>query len=207
MEKRDWELWDRPGVASKIAEIWKSSYEVEHRIILAALAKDHLSKGDRLLEVGCGSGLMCGALTPLVPISYTGVDTSREMIRMARASFPKMSFREGDGYKLPFPDRSFDVVAAFDVLQHVPDIVGIIREMVRVSCRTVLFTLLEAPKTVEEREDILGNHFIVRRFSPKDAEARVKEAAGSIHSEKLPILDYYRSALKIEANLWALKKS
>lgn len=130
---------------------------------------------------------MYQALSGLVEVSYTGVDTSKEMLRAARAAFPRADFRDGDGYKLPFLDRSFDVVASYDVLQHVPDIVGFIREMVRVSRRTVLFTLLDGAQSLHGSQTILGNSFLVNRYSKADAEAKVNEASGALPFKKVQI--------------------
>jgi ubiquinone/menaquinone biosynthesis C-methylase UbiE len=198
MDKRDWELWDRPGVVPRIEEVWKHPLEVSHREILAKLSSDHVMKGDKFLEVGCGSGLMCKALAQHVTVSYTGVDTSKEMIRVARAAFPGMIFQEGDGYKLPFPDQSFDVVAAYDVLQHLPDIVGFIREMVRVSCRTVIFTMAMSAKTIHTNEDVLGNKFLHNRYSEAEAKTKVMEGSGGIPYKTFTVDDVSR--------LWVLTK-
>jgi len=198
MDKRDWELWDRPGVVPEIEKRWTVPGEIAHRETLAKLSLDHVKKGDKFLEVGCGSGLMCKALTQYVTVSYTGVDTSKEMIRVARAAFPGMIFQEGDGYKLSFPSQSFDVVAAYDVLQHLPDIVNFIRELVRVSRRTVLFTMAMSAKTIHTNEDVLGNKFLHNRYSEVEAEAKVMEGSGGVPYKTFVVDDVSR--------LWVLTK-
>ena len=199
MDKRDWELWDRPGVVPEVEKRWTVPGEIAHREALAKLSSDHVKKGDKFLEIGCGSGLMCKALTKRVTVSYTGVDTSKEMIRAAKAAFPGMIFQEGDGYKLGFPDQSFDVVAAYDVLQHLPDIVGFIREMVRVSCRTILFTMAMSAKTIHTNEDVLGNKFLHNRYSEDEAKAKVREGSGGIPYETI--------AVDSVSKIWILTKS
>jgi len=206
MGDRNWELWDRPGVVPKIEQMWNTPLEIDHRDVLSRLSLKYLRDGDLFLEVGCGTGLMYKNLSKIAKIAYTGVDTSKEMLRSARAAFPGVAFQEGDGYALPFPDRSFDVVAAYDVLQHLPDIAGFIREMIRASRRTVLFTLLTADRSVREDESILGNRFIVKWYSMAEAEAKVKEGAGEATYEVIPILDKIREVIKSRSNLWVLTK-
>ena len=51
----------------------------------------------------------------------------------AAANIANVSFRVADGMALPFGDGTFDVVHAHQVLQHVPDPVGMLREMRRVT--------------------------------------------------------------------------
>ena len=195
--ERSWELWDRPGVVPDIQKRWSCPGELAHRETLAKLSSGHIRKGDLFLEVGCGSGLMYQALSRIVTVSYTGVDTSMEMLRAAQAAFPDVDFEIGDGFNLPFEAKSFDVVACYDVLQHVPDMVGFIKELIRVSRRTVLFTILETPQSIFGKQTILGNAFIENKYSKADAKARVDEASGGRPFEKIFIPTN-------KSNLWVL---
>ncbi len=100
----------------------------------------HLAPGMRLLDVGCGPGTITVDLARLVePGEAVGVDAVEEPLGEARASaatagVTNVSFQVADGMALPFEDGTFDVVHAHQVLQHVPDPVGVLREMRRV-CR------------------------------------------------------------------------
>jgi len=198
MEKRDWELWDQPSVAQWIDNYWNSEAEVNHRKKLLGTVSKFLKEGDRFLEVGCGSGHIYRYLTELVKVDYTGVDCSEEMLKIGRAAFPGVDFRKGDGYKLEFPDGSFKAVAAIDVLQHVPDVLGIIRELIRVSSDLVFFTLTEAPVTTFGKEVILGNTFLWNNYSFEEAKTKVGSVAGGIPFKTLPI--------RPGARLWVLSK-
>jgi ubiquinone/menaquinone biosynthesis C-methylase UbiE len=81
-------------------------------------------KNAQWLDVGCGTG----AFTEMVlescsPASIVGIDPFPQQIEYAR-SLPAArhaEFRVGDALNLPFPDRSFDVVASALVLNFVPD--------------------------------------------------------------------------------------
>jgi ubiquinone/menaquinone biosynthesis C-methylase UbiE len=96
--------------------------------------------GERLLEVGSGSGVLCRLLTPSVkPAGFVaGMDISREMCaearRYARADqlHGGLVFHAGAAEALPYADASFDAALTARTLLHVPDPAMVIREMVRV---------------------------------------------------------------------------
>ncbi|GHF37640.1 MULTISPECIES: class I SAM-dependent methyltransferase [Streptomyces] len=103
--------------------------------LLPALRPHH-----EILDVGCGPGTITADLAALVPQGrVTGLDAAAEVLEKARAvarerGLENVEFTTGDVHALDFPDGSFDVVHAHQVLQHVPDPVGALREMRRV-CR------------------------------------------------------------------------
>lgn len=94
-----------------------------------ALVKD-LVAGARVLEVGCGTGLILRDVTPLAG-QATGLDLSHGMLRAARSR--SLRVVQGSATALPFPDAHFDLVYSFKVLAHVPDIAGAVVEMARVT--------------------------------------------------------------------------
>lgn len=97
----------------------------------------HLQPGMTLLDVGCGPGTITADLAALVaPGPVVGIDTSAAVIDEAasNAGAAAVSFAVGTVDGLGFPDDSFDVVHAHQVLQHLPDPVAALREMRRV-CR------------------------------------------------------------------------
>ena len=170
MSARDWERWDGEGVAETIESCWTgSAFERAHRERLAALCAPYLAgPGLEVLEVGCGTGLIYEQLVPrLIPNErYTGVDVSESMLAIGRRKFPGARFLSGDGFSLRFGDGAFDVTLAFEVLGHLPEIGPFLRELVRVSRRTAIFTVWPAVDGVVEGEErIEGARFLHRRYS------------------------------------------
>lgn len=95
----------------------------------------HLTPGLDLLDVGCGPGnITVDLATRVAPGRVVGIDASADVITAARADTPgdSVEFQVGDIYALDEPDDSFDVVHAHQVLQHLSDPVGALREMRRV---------------------------------------------------------------------------
>jgi ubiquinone/menaquinone biosynthesis C-methylase UbiE len=102
----------------------------------AAYAAAYFVPGARVLDVGCGPGTITADIAPRVaPGAVVGIDPSADVIAQARrdaAGTGNVEFATGDVYALDFPDDAFDVVHAHQVLQHLPDPVGALREMRRV---------------------------------------------------------------------------
>ncbi|WP_328951446.1 methyltransferase domain-containing protein [Streptomyces sp. NBC_00184] len=106
----------------------------------AAYLIGELRPGMSVLDVGCGPGTITADLAALVaPGRVTAVDTTREILAQAadaasERGLENVEFAVADVHALDFPDDSFDVVHAHQVLQHVGDPVQALREMRRV-CR------------------------------------------------------------------------
>jgi len=88
-------------------------------------------RGDRLLDVGCGTGHWSRFFASL-GYAVVGVDISREMIGVARGRpAPGCVFEPADACALPYEEGSFDVVAALAVAAFVSDLPGMLKEMFR----------------------------------------------------------------------------
>jgi phosphatidylethanolamine/phosphatidyl-N-methylethanolamine N-methyltransferase len=91
--------------------------------------------GDRLLEVGVGTGINA-SLYPL-DCSVVGIDLSSSMLEKARERVWRKGLRnvrlqEMDAAQMTFPDDSFDIVYAPYLISVVPDPLAVTREMRRV---------------------------------------------------------------------------
>ncbi len=96
--------------------------------------------GDRLLEAGCGSGVLCRLMTPgVVPGGrITGADISPGLVRIAQASAQgakqaeRIQWCSGKAEALPFVDASFDGALAARLFLHVARPEAVLQELVRV---------------------------------------------------------------------------
>ncbi|WP_129305716.1 class I SAM-dependent methyltransferase [Streptomyces sp. L2] len=93
----------------------------------------------RILDIGCGPGTITADLAELVPDGHvTGLDHAPGILDRARATaeergLTNVDFTAGDVHALVYPDDTFCVVHAHQVLQHVGDPVRALREMRRVT--------------------------------------------------------------------------
>jgi phosphatidylethanolamine/phosphatidyl-N-methylethanolamine N-methyltransferase len=102
-----------------------------------AIQRMGIASGDRVLEVGVGTGINAG----LYPRDcfVTGIDLSAPMLEKARERILRKGIRnvrllEMDAADLKFADGTFDIVYAPYLISVVPDPVAVVREMHRV-CR------------------------------------------------------------------------
>jgi SAM-dependent methyltransferase len=94
---------------------------------LASAIAPLLPKSARVLDVGCGDGLLDEALLDMRPdLRIEGVDV------LVRADTP-IPVREFDGWQLPFADGEYDVAMAIDVFHHASDAEALMGEMKRVA--------------------------------------------------------------------------
>jgi ubiquinone/menaquinone biosynthesis C-methylase UbiE len=96
--------------------------------------------GDRVLEVGCGTGVVLRDLASRVGArgAVTGLDRSRALLAVARrlcrgARGGRIRLRRGDAARLPFADARFDAALAITAILHVADPLAVVRELVRVT--------------------------------------------------------------------------
>jgi SAM-dependent methyltransferase len=105
----------------------------------AAYLLPYLSSGQTVLDVGCGPGTITADLAALVaPGRVTALEVTDAALDLARTEIARrglatVDFAIGDVHALDLPDGGFDVVHAHQVLQHVGEPVGALREMRRVA--------------------------------------------------------------------------
>ena len=125
-------------VYEKLATVYDFTFgPVLHPGRVDAIERMGIRPGDRVLEVGVGTGINA-TLYPR-DCSVTGVDLSSPMLEKARERVARKGVRnvrllQMDAANLKFGDDSFDIVYAPYVISVVPDPVAVTREMCRV-CR------------------------------------------------------------------------
>ena len=95
--------------------------------------REHLHKGARVLDLGCGTGFNLARLQNLgLPFgSYTGVDLSADMLARARRKFaqlPNVEFRQLDLLADPLPAGPFDLVVSTNAFEHLPNAKGVVEK-------------------------------------------------------------------------------
>jgi phosphatidylethanolamine/phosphatidyl-N-methylethanolamine N-methyltransferase len=126
------------GVYDKLAKVYDFTFgPTLHPGRVQAIQRMGIRPGDRVLEVGVGTGINA-SLYPR-DCAVTGIDLSSSMLEKARERVARKDIRhvrllEMDAASMQFADNSFDIVYAPYLISVVPDPVGVASEMHRV-CR------------------------------------------------------------------------
>jgi SAM-dependent methyltransferase len=128
------------------------------------------------LEIGCGTGFVLSRVRSEYPsIELSGSEIFSAGLEFAGTRVPSANFYQMDARNIPFRDE-FDVIGAFDVLEHVDEDEAVIAEVGK-ALRPGGGFLATVPqhKSLWSRQDVHAHH--VRRYSAAELRRKI-EAAG-----------------------------
>ncbi|MFQ5897179.1 MAG: class I SAM-dependent methyltransferase [Candidatus Methylomirabilia bacterium] len=167
---------------------------------LAVTFPPFLGRG-RLLDIGCWTG---GFLERMREVGWdvTGIELLPEAAALARAVTGTIFV--GDLMDAPFPDRSFDVVTVFHVVEHVPEPVTAIRRILRWLAPGGM-ALIEVPNFAGLGRRLFGSAwhgldlpFHLWHFTPRTLARAVEQAGGEVIQVKyLSDWQYVTKSLEI----------
>lgn len=129
----------------------------------------------KILDVGCGTGANLEMLSQFG--TAEGVDVSDDALEFCRRK--GLNVHKGLAEELPFPDETFDVVTALDVVEHLDDDVAGLKEMFRVlkkGGKTLIF--VPAFMWLWGVQDDISNHRI--RYTKKQIVERLQKAGFTV---------------------------
>jgi 2-polyprenyl-3-methyl-5-hydroxy-6-metoxy-1,4-benzoquinol methylase len=100
-----------------------------------------------LLDVGCGEGVLTHQWAEQVQGRVVGIDLDDPQLheQWKDRQAPNLEYRVMKAENLPFGDDEFDLAAAIEVLEHVPDPAHTVAEMARVASRHLLVSVPREP--------------------------------------------------------------
>ncbi len=142
-------------------DLWN---EHRSRYVMAA----RFAAGRRVLDLGCGTGYGTALLAQQAD-SALGIDLSAEAIEYARQQFssPQVAFQAADAVATSLPEKSFGLITAFEVIEHLSDPAALLAEVQRLLTPDGL-ALISTPNShyyAEQRAQSGPNPFHVREFS------------------------------------------
>lgn len=95
------------------------------------LAASRVSRGQRVLDVACGTGVLARATAVRPDGEVIGLDINEGMLAVARQKGAEVTWRQGQAESLPFIDDSFDTIVSQFGLMFFEDRRAALREMVQ----------------------------------------------------------------------------
>lgn len=127
--------------------------------------------GKRVLDAGCGTGYGAAELAQSAR-DVTGVDIAPEAIEFARANYPlaNLRFAVSSCSAAPFPPHSFDLVVAFELIEHLADFRAFLDECARVMTPPGLFLVSSPNKSYYAESRALSgpNPYHQHEFEPEE---------------------------------------
>lgn len=145
-------------------------YDIER---FEKLAKYFKGQGGKYLDVGAFDSIMPQLLAERYPTAEIFVvDFANEILDFLRPRFPKVKYihadlRLGELYHLPFLSDEFDCVVAGELIEHMEDPAGFIRELLRV-VKPGGWLAISTPHKEIERPDKIGGAFHLWSYDEKD---------------------------------------
>lgn len=149
-------------------------FEARNDLILWALRR-HGGEVCDALELGCGTGFVTRALGRLYPTArLTAGDIHTAGLRVAAKRAPATFFIKLDARSLPF-ESHFDLIAAFDVLEHIDDDECVLKEMHRSlkPLGRIILTVPQHPSLWDWRDDAACH---VRRYEARELRSKLISA-------------------------------
>jgi len=127
------------GASDHPVALLRAGNELRNPWIQQVLNEKVLTSSE-VLDIGCGGGFLTHYLAEQGH-QVKGIDLSEQSLEMARKLDPsgKVEYTRASAYALPYPDESFDVCTAMDLLEHVESPGLVIKEAGRVLRKGGLF--------------------------------------------------------------------
>ncbi len=150
-------------------------FEGRHQIIRKILAYYSSSeRGERVLDVGCSEGAAIEVLNQ-EKFKVVGIDIEDQALEFCKKRGLQNQILKAHIDNLPFLSESFDIVTAFDVMEHLDDDLKALCELKRV-CKSKGIILLTVPahQWLWSNNDVAYHH--KRRYSLKGLKTLIKQA-------------------------------
>lgn len=189
-----------PGL--DVENYWFRRHEVVYQRLAPRCA------GRDVLEAGCGEGY--GAdLIARVARRVFALDYDETAVAHARARYPRVQVQRGNLAELPLPDSSVDVVVNFQVIEHLWDQSGFVRECLRV-LRPAGLLMVSTPNrvTFSPGRDTPINPFHTRELNADELTELLLDAgfaavslSGVFHGPRLAEMDARHGGSIIDAQV------
>ena len=143
--------------------------------------KKYFPKAENLLEIGCGTGFVLSGIERAFPnMTLFGSEIYSQGLALAKKRLKTVELFQIDARDIPF-ENEFDVIGAFDVLEHIDEDIKVIKEMYKATKpQGGIIITVPQHQFLWSKADEEACH--VRRYTKKDLTAKIEEAGFKIIS-------------------------
>lgn len=149
-------------------------FHARNRLIAWAIGR-HFGGARSFFEAGCGTGFVLSGMAAAFPsMRLAGSEAATQGLAFAAARVPGASLMQMDARHIPFRDE-FDVVGAFDVIEHIEDDRAVLAELRAAATPRggVIVTVPQHPSLWSEYDARAGH---LRRYRGEELRARMLDA-------------------------------
>lgn len=149
-------------------------FQSRNRLLVWALQR-YFPQAGSLLEIGCGTGFVLSGIRRSFPaLALSGSEIFSAGLSFAAERLPGVELFQMDARRIPFREE-FDVVGAFDVLEHVEEDEEILSQMYQATRKRggILVTVPHHPFLWSQADDYARH---VRRYKTQELKDKVKRA-------------------------------
>lgn len=165
-----------PALYAALALLEAGNFWFRSRNALLIWALGHyFGQARSLLEIGCGTGFVLSGIGAALPaLRLCGSEIYASALPFAAGRAPGAELMQADARQIPFAEE-FDVVGAFDVIEHIADDAGVLRQLYRAAApgAGLLLTVPQHPFLWGEY-DVRAHH--VRRYTARELRLKVRAA-------------------------------
>jgi SAM-dependent methyltransferase len=152
---------------------------VGRNALIAWAMRRYFPAAQKFLEIGCGTGFVLQGLKKELPnLELSGSEIYCRGLDFARARLPGVELVQMDARHIPF-ESEFDVIGAFDVLEHIHEDQRVLGEMFR-ACRPGGGVLITVPQHRFLWSHVDDYSFHKRRYSRRELVEKVRRAGFSV---------------------------
>jgi SAM-dependent methyltransferase len=147
-------------------------FRARNAIVVAAIRR-YFATPSKFFELGCGTGFVLQAIRTAFPrAELVGGEPAAEGLEVARSRVPDATLIRVDGRRLPYREE-FDVVGAFDVLEHVDEDETVIEELCAATRRGggIIITVPQHPWLWSATDDFGGHR---RRYTRSELVGKLR---------------------------------
>ncbi|UCE73093.1 MAG: methyltransferase domain-containing protein [Methanomassiliicoccales archaeon] len=150
-------------IAPGYDELYREEQEKKHRLIKRYL---DIRENDRLLDVGCGTGLS----SEIFRCRLFGVEPSKDMLTRAKKKHEDAVFLQAKAECLPFKDNAFEIVISVTAIHNFEDPKRALIELKRVGRGKGSITILKKAKCAQELKAIIEITFEIEKVLEEEKD-------------------------------------